>query len=146
MNASCKRDKILVHIQVLHKEIVLSTIWLREWVSVHHMVNQATCLGPILVVSIVDNYCFVSLRYSSSWYLHHHLMSFPFLFLGSEMCAICPSAAKRQSLGGRCKGHGVDSELTRWRSTVKPKCHGKWRRLYQVGDCPCKTGADFIFV
>jgi len=65
---------------------------------------------------------------------------------GSEMCAICPSAAKRQSLGGRCKGHGVDSELTRWRSTVKPKCHGKWRRLYQVGDCPCKTGADFIFV
>eukprot|EP00095_Tigriopus_kingsejongensis_P000891 maker-scaffold409_size180341-snap-gene-0.30 protein:Tk00891 transcript:maker-scaffold409_size180341-snap-gene-0.30-mRNA-1 annotation:"RPE-spondin" len=65
---------------------------------------------------------------------------------GRRMCALCPKDAKRQSLGNRCKGHGVDYELTRWRSTVFPKCHGQWQRIYETRDCPCTNGADFIFV
>ena len=67
-------------------------------------------------------------------------------FLGSRMCALCPEDARRKNLGDRCKGHGVDSRLTRWRSTVQPKCHGKWRRVYETRNCPCKAGPDFIFV
>ena len=43
------------------------------------------------------------------------------LSLGQKMCTFCSRDAKRPSLGGRCKGHGVDSVLTRWRSTVFPK-------------------------
>ncbi|XP_059091506.1 somatomedin-B and thrombospondin type-1 domain-containing protein-like [Tigriopus californicus] len=65
---------------------------------------------------------------------------------GRRMCALCPEDAKRESLGNRCKGHGVDYQLTRWRSTVFPKCHGQWQRIYETRDCPCKNGADFIFV
>lgn len=75
-------------------------------------------------------------------HLNYHLA----LRLGRQMCALCPADAKRKSLGDRCQGHGVDSKLTRWRSTVKPRCHGKWRRIYEVGNCPCKAGPDFIFV
>ena len=26
------------------------------------------------------------------------------------------------------------------------RCHGKWRRVFEMSDCPCKNGADFIFV
>ena len=62
------------------------------------------------------------------------------------MCAFCPQDAKRESLGGRCRGHGVDSKLTRWRSTIHSKCHGKWRRVQETRKCPCKKGPDFIFV
>lgn len=65
---------------------------------------------------------------------------------GQQMCALCPSDAQRESLGGRCKGHGVDSHLTRWRSTVKPKCHGKWRRVSEMQNCPCRQGPDYVFV
>ena len=37
---------------------------------------------------------------------------------------------------------------TRWRSTVYPKCHGKWRRVAveQGKQCPCQEGPDFVFV
>jgi len=71
-----------------------------------------------------------------------------FLFMkkGQQMCALCPEDAKRENLGGRCKGHGVDSKLTRWRSTVHSKCHGKWKRVQETRKCPCKKGPDFIFV
>jgi len=67
---------------------------------------------------------------------------------GQKMCAFCSKDAKRPNLGGRCKGHGVDSVLTRWRSTVFPKCHGKWRRVAveQGKQCPCQEGPDFVFV
>lgn len=65
---------------------------------------------------------------------------------GQQMCAFCPQDAKRESLGGRCRGHGVDSKLTRWRSTIHSKCHGKWRRVQETRKCPCKKGPDFIFV
>ena len=62
------------------------------------------------------------------------------------MCALCPVDARRDSLGGRCRGHGVDSQPTRWRSTVQPKCHGKWKRVHELSDCPCQQGPDFVFV
>ena len=65
---------------------------------------------------------------------------------GQQMCALCPEDAKRENLGGRCRGHGVDSKLTRWRSTVHSKCHGKWKRVQETRNCPCKKGPDFIFV
>ncbi len=63
------------------------------------------------------------------------------------MCALCPEDARRENLGDRCRGHGVDSQLTRWRSTVHPKCHGKWRRIYEAKECPCGRGnPDYVFV
>jgi hypothetical protein len=62
------------------------------------------------------------------------------------MCALCSEDAKSESLGGRCRGHGVDSKLTRWRSTIHSKCHGKWKRVQETRNCPCKKGPDFIFV
>lgn len=65
---------------------------------------------------------------------------------GQQMCALCPSDAQRESLGGRCKGHGVDSHLTKWRSTFKPKCHGKWRRVKEMRECPCLSGPDYVFI
>jgi len=67
---------------------------------------------------------------------------------GQKMCAFCSRDAKRPNLGGRCKGHGVDSVLTRWRSTVFPKCHGKWRRVAveEGSRCPCTQGPDYVFV
>ena len=62
------------------------------------------------------------------------------------MCALCPSDAQRKSLGGRCKGHGVPNGLTKWRSTFKPKCHGKWKRVKELRNCPCIQGPDYVFV
>jgi len=65
---------------------------------------------------------------------------------GLQMCALCPADAQRESLGGRCKGHGVDRRVTRWRSTFAPKCHGKWRRVREMEKCPCLNGPDYVFV
>ena len=62
------------------------------------------------------------------------------------MCALCPADAQRENLGGRCKGHGVDSHLTKWRSTFRPKCHGKWKRVKELRHCPCIQGPDYVFV
>ena len=65
---------------------------------------------------------------------------------GQQMCALCPADAQRKNLGGRCKGHGVDSRLTKWRSTTKPKCRGKWKRVKELRHCPCHQGPDYVFV
>ena len=62
------------------------------------------------------------------------------------MCALCPSDAQRENLGGRCKGHGVEERTTKWRSTFKPKCRGKWRRVREMSKCPCLNGPDYVFV
>ena len=67
-------------------------------------------------------------------------------FSGQQMCALCPSDAQRDDLGGRCKGHGVDSHLTKWRSTFSRKCHGKWKRVKELRSCPCIDGPDYVFV
>jgi len=65
---------------------------------------------------------------------------------GQQMCALCPSDAQRENLGGRCKGHGVEERTTKWRSTFKPKCRGKWRRVREMSECPCLNGPDYVFV
>ena len=79
-------------------------------------------------------------------FLYTPLISIPFFVLGQQMCALCPADAQRENLGGRCKGHGVDSHLTKWRSTFRPKCHGKWKRVKELRHCPCIQGPDYVFV
>ncbi|XP_040579767.1 somatomedin-B and thrombospondin type-1 domain-containing protein [Lepeophtheirus salmonis] len=70
------------------------------------------------------------------------------LHQGEIRCALCTDNSRHKSLGDRCRGHGVPSKLTRWRSTIHSRCHGKWKRKHETRDCRklCPHGADFIFV
>ena len=77
---------------------------------------------------------------------NHKFFITNYTFSGQQMCALCPSDAQRENLGGRCKGHGVEERTTKWRSTFKPKCRGKWRRVREMSECPCLNGPDYVFV
>lgn len=66
---------------------------------------------------------------------------------GHTVCVLCDGKALQEDLGGRCKGHGVEDETTRFKNLLNPRCHGKWTRIQvSEGECPCRGGSDFVFV
>jgi len=65
---------------------------------------------------------------------------------GNEVCVSCESKAVRDQLGNRCAGHGVTDKITRFKSVVSSRCHGRWERVSVTSKCPCKNGPHFIFI
>lgn len=64
----------------------------------------------------------------------------------NTVCVLCDSKAQKSHLHGRCTGHGAEGKRTRFKNVLAPRCHGKWTRIDITDECPCKKGADFMFV
>eukprot|EP00096_Caligus_rogercresseyi_P013534 TRINITY_DN6173_c0_g1_i1.p1 TRINITY_DN6173_c0_g1~~TRINITY_DN6173_c0_g1_i1.p1 ORF type:complete len:308 (+),score=63.44 TRINITY_DN6173_c0_g1_i1:79-1002(+) len=93
-----------------------------------------------------SSYCVV-FKVDNAMHACHKSQDTAMLKKGHRICVSCDSNAQRAHLGGRCTGHGTEGRKTRFKNILAPHCRGKWTRLQIVdGKCPCRNGADLVFV
>lgn len=68
------------------------------------------------------------------------------LYHNNRVCVTCAKTAMLRELEYRCRGQGNLDHTTRFLSVNLPTCHGRWIQKAIHEKCPCKGGADFIFV